>query len=132
MEEVWTNEEGESITIKRSSEISIVAETSLGELHICENCYKLRGKFELMTPGDLRNVHAEFAIEYSDRKLWDKSISSCYEALALGADSEVYFLLGVAYEGAGLKGQAVQSYNRAIELDPENVCARQNLAQLTW
>jgi tetratricopeptide (TPR) repeat protein len=128
--EVWATEGDELLTVELSSEAYAVAETSLGELQICESCYSLRRKFDLLTPADQRDLHIEFAIEYISRELWEKAIASCRHALDFGPDSRIFFNLGLAHTGLGLTDDAIKSYERAIELDPEDVYAKANLKQL--
>jgi tetratricopeptide (TPR) repeat protein len=129
-EEVWTTEKNEALAVELSSEPYAIVETTLGELQICEKCYESRRNFGFFTPADQREVHIEFAIEYISVKLWGKAIACCRHALELGPDSRIFFNLGLAYTGAGLRDDAIKSYERAVELDPEDAYAKSNLKLL--
>jgi Tfp pilus assembly protein PilF len=69
----------------------------------------------------------EFGIDVAQRGLWREAIFRWERAVAIDPTySAAFNNLAVAYEHEGKFEKARQSYEKAIELDPNNASIRQN------
>jgi Flp pilus assembly protein TadD len=69
----------------------------------------------------------EFGIAVARRGLWREAIFRWERAVGLDPTyASAYNNLGIAYENTGELDKAREAYERALELEPENVLIRQN------
>ena len=69
----------------------------------------------------------EFGINVAQRGLWREAIYRWQKATEIDpAYAAAYNNLGIAYEHEGQLAKARKAYEKAIELDPNNVQVRQN------
>jgi tetratricopeptide (TPR) repeat protein len=77
---------------------------------------------------------------YFEERSWDRGISACEKAVSLEPDNSLYHLwLGRIYgekadsanffSAASLAGKVHREFEKAVELDPNNVAARTDLAE---
>ena len=58
-----------------------------------------------------------------ENKEYDKAISFYLRCIELYPDAGAYYNLGIAYKGQGNLTKAIQSYEKAIEIDPDDAMA---------
>lgn len=72
-------------------------------------------------------AEVEFGITVAQRGLWREAIFRWERAVELDPTyASAYNNLGIAYENTGELDKAREAYERALELEPENVLIRQN------
>ncbi|MQA31523.1 MAG: tetratricopeptide repeat protein [Luteitalea sp.] len=72
-------------------------------------------------------AQVEFGIDVAQRGLWREAIYRWERAVEIDPTySAAYNDLAVAYEHEGQLDKARQAYEKALEIDPENVQIRQN------
>ena len=128
--ERWGADANHSVELRGTSEVLACANTTLGELDICEECYLRRNKFHLMSPSDRREIHDQFGLEYQHRKNWLSSIEAFSKAAEINRDADVLLSMGGSYEGLNDPQMAKKCYSEALTLEPDNRFARENLARL--
>jgi len=81
-----------------------------------------QGEFEVLL---------EVGQSYLLKKDYEKAIIKFSEALRINPhDPEVYYYLGLAYEGAGKYPEAVKTYEKTIKLDKSHSNAELRLNEL--
>ncbi|MCC7417461.1 MAG: tetratricopeptide repeat protein [Acidobacteria bacterium] len=76
--------------------------------------------------GDAK-AQVEFGIDVAQRGLWREAIYRWERAVELDPTyAAAYNDLAIAYEHEGQLGKARDAYEKALELDPDNVQIRQN------
>ena len=69
----------------------------------------------------------QFAIRSAESELWNESIFRWKQILEIQPqNARAHNNLGVAYEASGKTDQAIESYKRATELEPDNKFFRFN------
>jgi tetratricopeptide (TPR) repeat protein len=106
-----------------------VAETSLGQFEICEACYE-QGLPVFFTQSDLAEIHYQFGLEYLERDQSAESIDALSQALRINESADTLAALGNAESRRGDQASAIAHYQRALELDPSNPTAKENLKGL--
>jgi Tfp pilus assembly protein PilF len=72
-------------------------------------------------------AQVDFGIDVAQRGLWREAIYRWQKAVEIDPTySAAYNDLAVAYEHEGQLDKARQAYEKALEIDPENVQIRQN------
>ena|SRR5213594_4190215 len=103
-----------------------IAETSFGEFEICEACYRL-GLPVYFTQSDLAEIHYQFGLEYLQRDQSSESVNALSRALQITESADILTALGHAESKRGDKETAIAHYHRALEIDPSNLAAKENL-----
>ncbi|XP_071713688.1 uncharacterized protein [Rutidosis leptorrhynchoides] len=81
--------------------------------------------------GDALFKRAEIKMKGSKRGRVDSAVSDLVESVKIkGDNAKAYRLLGECYEKKDMKEEAVEAYERAVRIDPENVQARDALKLL--
>lgn len=127
--ELWTTEDGVSVDMANTAQPSASADTSLGPLDICEECY-LHSLPAGLTEPDLAEIHFQFGLDYRDRGQLDLSIGALERAVQLNRGADALAELAAVYERKGLRQMAVQTYRRALDIDPQHFIATENLKVL--
>ncbi len=127
--DVWTNQKGESISISRSEGPCAVADTSVGELTICELCYGSLPSYLLA--GDLYEILYQFGLELENREEHERSVRSRTEALSIERTADALAALAYARDRLGQRDDAIGLYHSALELDPEHSMSLNNLEKMT-
>jgi len=72
-------------------------------------------------------VHVDFGIMVAQKGLWREAIFQWERAVEIDPGyASAYNNLGIAFENTGELDKAREAYERALELEPENVLIRQN------
>lgn len=72
-------------------------------------------------------AEVDFGITVAQRGLWREAIFRWERAIEIDPTyASAYNNLGIAYENTGELDKAREAYERALELEPENVLIRQN------
>ncbi|SRR5258705_11998608 len=106
-----------------------VAETSLGQFKICEACYE-QGLPVFFTQSDLAEIHYQFGLGYLERDQSVESIDALSQALRISESADILAALGDAESKRGDHASAIAHYQRALEIDPSNATAKENLKSL--
>lgn len=103
-----------------------MAETSLGEFEICEDCYR-RGLPSFFTPEDLAEIHYQFGLEYYHSKRYACCAESLAQARNLKETADIVATLASLEEALGHRDLAIAHYRRALEIDPRHFMSQHNL-----
>ncbi|UCH35538.1 MAG: tetratricopeptide repeat protein [Armatimonadota bacterium] len=97
----------------------------------CQDCGT---RFDSPTPPSDEERARQFleqAFRLSEEGKLAEAIVACKRALSVKRDStSAYSLLGILYERAGQREQAIEAYETALRLSPESVADRESLQQL--
>lgn len=115
--EAWTTPDDEVVHISLSMFPSAIADTSIGELEICESCY-LKGLPSYLTPEDLAEIHYQFGLEYAFRNDRQQSFESLKQALNFSETADILAALASSESELGHTELAVKHYKRALEIEP--------------
>lgn len=127
--EPWTAQDGQVVHVTHSVAASVVAETSLGELEICESCY-LQGLPSHLAPQDLAEIHYQFGLEYGFRNQFIQSVEAITRARGLVETADILASLAHSENELGHRALAIEYYRRALEIDPSHFMSRENLRLL--
>lgn len=120
-----TGPDGERLTMPETAEPSVVAETSVGELTICERC--LTTLPEYLLPEDLFEIYYEFGLEYGHREMHEQSANVLRTALSLQKTADALAALAVAEGYLGHTNEAVALYQHALQIEPDHFISKENL-----
>jgi len=126
--ETWTTDDGESVVIGRSAEASAVADTSLGELTICEQCFNALPDY--LDSTDLYEIHYQFGLEYRDRKMTKRSAAALRKALSFLKTPDALAALAHAEDRMGNHEAAVSLYEQALQIDSDHFMSKENLKHM--
>ena len=127
--ETWENDDGLAVHVGLTQYPSAIAETSIGEVEICEACYLL-GLPKFFTSDDQAEIHFQFGVEYSHRENYDSSVRSLTEALSLSETADIYAHLGYSLGYLGDNEAAVAHYEKAPQIDPTHFMSTENLKNI--
>ena len=122
----WQGPKGETIDIERTIDASILSETSLGEISICEKCYK-KELLEYFTSDDLYEIHYEFGVDYHNRKNYTESIKAQLKALDIKRHPDALAALANSLDCIGETEKAMSYYKEALSINPNHSIAKNNL-----
>jgi tetratricopeptide (TPR) repeat protein len=124
----WISQDGVTLNVGGCSLPYVIAVTTLGELSVCEECYTSLPDY--LTQEDLAEIHYQFGLEYRDRGNHQRSLDSCKRSIALTRTPKVLSAIGDAHRCLGNRNEAIDAYRKALELDPSESMAKNNLARL--
>lgn len=123
----WTTEDGETVVYESSSVKTVIADTSLGEMRICEPCIR-QGLPEYFTEQDRSEVHYQIALEYS---CFSEDWRTALEYLSKTLETpKSLAAMGNCHSRSGDKTKAAECYRRALKIDPTHFIASENLKNL--
>lgn len=106
------------------------AETSRGEVWICEACYQHALPIHLCQP-DLAEIHHQFGLEYLARNRFRCGVASLTQARQLAESADIVASLAYAESALGHREAAVALYHHALKLNPSHHMSRENLRFLS-
>ena len=127
--ETWTSPTGEELQVARSAAPTAIAETSLGEFEICEDCYHC-GLPSFFTPLDVAEIHYQFGLEYTHYGQFTRSIQALTQASHTTETADVVAALGYAEDQLGHRDTAVAHYQRALKLDTAHLMSLNTLEKI--
>lgn len=122
----WFTDDGECLNVRKSAIPTALAETSLGEIYICETCYQ-KGLPVFFTSDDLAQIHYQFGLEYHVSGNNQRSIESLSMACQIAESAEILAALALAESEIGHIEAARALYLRALEIDPQHFMSIENL-----
>src|SRR3712207_5266852 len=78
----------------------------------------------------LRRRLQDQAIEQAAKSRWQEAVETNRQLLGLGEDADTYNRLGKAFFELGQLGEARDTYQQALRLNPSNTIAKKNLARI--
>jgi tetratricopeptide (TPR) repeat protein len=76
-------------------------------------------------------IHFDQSYEYWEKSNYEEALVACDKAIEYAPGwSEAYNLRGVILDDLGKPGRSILAYRQAVNLDPDNEIARENLAEL--
>lgn len=126
--ENWNGPEGVEISIAPSAHPSAVADTSVGELTICERC--LNALPDYLLPEDLYEIHYQFGLDYRDREMHERSADALRKALSFRVTTDGLAALAYAQDQLGHRDEAIRMYEQVVGIDPDHFMTRENLKLL--
>lgn len=129
-QEMWKTSEGECIPYDITEMVIICVNTSLGELEMCEICYKHKYMWHVFTTEDLMSIYTEFGLEYCMREMYSEAGVAFESGLSLGENDKMCFGLANVYGHMGRNELAKKLYIRTLEINPNHTYAQHNLSTL--
>ncbi|MBX3742392.1 MAG: tetratricopeptide repeat protein [Akkermansiaceae bacterium] len=124
--EVWIAPDDDQLLVNRSEKASALAETSVGEIMICEECY-VRGLPTYFTPDDLMEIHHQFALDHMHRGEFLLAGESLRKALGQRETADIVSALALTESHLGGPEAAIPLCRRALEIDPGHFNSVRNL-----
>lgn len=127
--DAWLTEDGAHIDATKSAMPTALAETTLGEVVICEDCY--RGRLPTyFTKEDLAQIHYQFGLEYHMLHDYEHSKKSLTRSLELVESADVLAALASTESASGHIEAARTLYLRALKIQPAHFMSTENLKNL--
>ena len=124
----WVNQNGDELKISETVEPTISADTSIGELSICEPCYHSLPSY--FTQRDLYEIHYQFGLVFNEREQYELGVQALKRAISINTTANSLAALGYAQHYLGLTTEAISTYKKALEIEPENEIAKSNLKNI--
>jgi tetratricopeptide (TPR) repeat protein len=121
----WTGPEGEKLSTGTTAQPSAVAETSVGELTICERCLAALPSYLL--PEDVYEIYYQFGLDYRDREMHERSADVLCKALSFQKTADVLAALAYEQDQLGHRDEAIRLYEEALQIEPEHFMSKENL-----
>jgi len=124
--EKWLATSGELIAVPKSEILYIFAETSKGEVCLCEECYK-KESLDDFNADDLAEIHYQFGLEYRESGCSSKSVDALHRALKFRKTADMLAAIALSYGDIGDHKLECEFYRQALVLDPRHFAASENL-----
>ena len=128
--EVWSlPDAGVDFKVARSTSATACVETTVGELWICERCYR-KNVFRVLRSEDRAAVHYQMGLEYSYLERHEESIAALRKAVRLKRNADVMASLAKSYSDIGDVKRAYRYYRAALANDPGHFMSKENIKNL--
>jgi len=127
--EHWKTDDGQSVEIFRSQDVSVEDPWSPDEKNICESCYQ-QGRISRYNASDLLEIHTQFGIEYLHAGQPEKAETAFREALQIKTTADGLAHLACCLSKLDRNTEAKNLYLLALDMDKDHFIARNNLANL--
>lgn len=127
--EVWKSNNGDSISLDTYQELYIIIDVLDKEYNICEKCY-ISELFLNIVGISLAEIHHEFGVEYRNHGNNEKSLISLFKSDIINKSAQTLCSLAYTYDQIGDHDSEKYYYLKALEIDPENFIASENLKKI--
>lgn len=127
--EVWKSNNGDSISLDTYQELYIIIDVSDKEYNICEKCY-ISELFLNIAGISLAEMHHEFGVEYRNHGNNKESLRSLMKSLDLDKSAQTLCSIAYTYDQIGDHAAEKKYYLKALEIDPLNFIASENLKKI--
>lgn len=125
LSETWTDPQGESVEIELSSKVKALAETSVGEIYVCEECYG-RGLPNYFDQDDLVEIYTQFGLGYLMSDDYEAAQKAFSKAIALERNPDTLANLACAESYLENDSLAKKLYDEALSIDPDHLMSNLN------
>ena len=98
--EEWTDAYGTSFMIDKPDIKYALADTSLGEICICDECYKSQ-EFTGFLPADICEIHYQFGLGFLQASEDEQALKALNSALNYGSSTDLFLALTRAHSRLG-------------------------------
>jgi tetratricopeptide (TPR) repeat protein len=122
----WRASSGELIAVPKFDIAYIFAQTSKGEICMCEECYTAKN-FGSFNSADLSEIYYQFGLEYQELGRFSESVDALHKGLQLMRSADMLAAIAYSYGETGDCKLASEFYRQALSVDPTHFSAQENL-----
>ena len=103
--EQWHDEHGNSFAVEKADTKSALADTSLGEVWMCDSCYKTQ-EFADLSIRDICEIHYQFGLVFLEAFEDLQALEALSSALNYGTSPDLFLALATAHRRLGHHAEA--------------------------
>ncbi|MBN8711952.1 MAG: hypothetical protein BGO12_16420 [Verrucomicrobia bacterium 61-8] len=127
--ELWATDDGQSVEVARSRDVSVEDPWNPDGKIICESCYQ-QGRVSRYNASDLLEIHTQFGLEYLHADQPEKAETAFREALQIKTTADGLANLACCLSKLDRNTEAKNLYLLALDMDKDHFIARNNLANI--